>query len=73
MAKLEEELARLHQESSDWSMQNRGLKTELQKEKAERGKEKEEKAEEIQKMVDHYEEESKVSAHGGWRTFRSFL
>ncbi|XP_034424677.1 coiled-coil domain-containing protein 171-like [Hippoglossus hippoglossus] len=51
--KLEEEVTRLRQESSDWSTQSRGLQAELQRER-------EERAAEIQKMTNNYENESKA-------------
>ncbi|XP_060922636.1 coiled-coil domain-containing protein 171-like [Limanda limanda] len=53
LVKLEEEVTRLRQESSDWSTQSRGLQAELQRER-------EERAAEIQKMANNYENESKA-------------
>uniref|UniRef100_UPI0037E8D01B coiled-coil domain-containing protein 171 n=1 Tax=Semicossyphus pulcher TaxID=241346 RepID=UPI0037E8D01B len=62
--KLEEEVTRLRQESSDWSTQSRGLKAELEKEREERTREREGEKEgrtaEVQKIMDHYQEESKA-------------
>lgn len=75
LVKLEEEVTRLRQESSDWSTQMRDLQTELQKEREERKKETERTREErerekererdgrraeVQKITDHYQNESKV-------------
>ncbi|XP_060887087.1 coiled-coil domain-containing protein 171-like isoform X2 [Labrus mixtus] len=69
--KLEQEVTRLLQESSDWSMQSQGLKAELEKEREARGREreergrekereKEERMTEVQKIMEHYQEESKA-------------
>lgn len=54
MVRLEEEVARLHRETSDWSEQSRGLQAELQKER-------EERMAEVQKINDHHKEESAVN------------
>ncbi|XP_041841917.1 coiled-coil domain-containing protein 171, partial [Melanotaenia boesemani] len=72
LVRLQEEVARLHQESSDWSMQNQRLQEELQKEREElhkereelhkereeREKEREERTEEIHKITENYKKES---------------
>lgn len=69
--KLEQEVTRLHQESSDWSTQSRGLQAELQRErerekeerarrKEEREREREERMAKVQKLTEHFQKESKV-------------
>ncbi|AWO97302.1 putative coiled-coil domain-containing protein 171-like [Scophthalmus maximus] len=51
--RLEEELKRLCQQSSDWSTQSRELRAGLQREREERAKE-------VQRLTDDYDKESKV-------------
>ena len=69
--KLEEEVARLRQESSDWPLQSRALQAELEREREERKQEEEEKHTqmqrereerkvEVQKLTEHFQKESKV-------------
>ncbi|XP_069375066.1 coiled-coil domain-containing protein 171 isoform X2 [Paralichthys olivaceus] len=53
LVKLEEEVTRLRQESSDWSTQTVALQAELQRER-------EERTEEVQKMTNYFENESKA-------------
>lgn len=60
MIKLGEEVTRLHQESSDWSERSRSLQAELEGEREKWEREKEERMKEVRKIVDHYQEESKV-------------
>ncbi|XP_041634778.1 coiled-coil domain-containing protein 171-like isoform X2 [Cheilinus undulatus] len=92
---LGEEVTRLLKESSDWSMQNQGLKAELEKERRERvrereerekerergteerererEREKEEKMTQVQKIMEHYEEESKVRLSFLYRLYQRLL
>lgn len=64
-------MTRLRQESSDWSMQSRGLQAELEREREERERDKEREREEwerereerkakVQKLMEHFQKESKV-------------
>ncbi|KAM6960442.1 uncharacterized protein ccdc171 [Tautogolabrus adspersus] len=82
--KLEQEVTRLLQESSDWAMQSRGLKAELEKEREEREKErearerqkereKEERTTEVQKIMDHYQEESEARLSFLYRLYQHLL
>ncbi|XP_034535230.1 coiled-coil domain-containing protein 171-like isoform X2 [Notolabrus celidotus] len=71
--KLREEVTRLLRESSDWSVKGRGLQAELEKEREERGREKEERVAEVQKMMEHYQEESKARLSFLYRLYQRLL
>ncbi|XP_065806347.1 coiled-coil domain-containing protein 171-like isoform X4 [Labrus bergylta] len=75
--KLKQEVTRLLQESSDWSMQSRGLKAELEKEREARGREKErekeERTTEVQKIMKHYQEESEARLSFLYRLYQRLL
>uniref|UniRef100_A0A3Q3J511 Coiled-coil domain containing 171 n=1 Tax=Monopterus albus TaxID=43700 RepID=A0A3Q3J511_MONAL len=68
--KLEEEVTRLRQESSDWATQSRVLQAELQKE---REREREDRVAEVQKITEHYQEESKACLSFLYRVYQRLL
>lgn len=65
MLRLKEEASRSSQESSDWSMQNRSLRAEQQREREERAREvarqREERAAEVQEITERHHKESTVT------------
>lgn len=58
---LQEQVACLREERSDWLTQRRGLQVELESEKEEKMREREEQAAKVQKLTEHLQKQSKVS------------